>query len=138
MSTNLEIIEDALRDINVISEIESASAEQGKYALRKFNQLMEVWREQDVEFGWFPQISTTADSPVPDWAELGITNALSVVIAPKYGATISPELAAVAQSAIGMIKRKSISEKLTNTDMSHLPIGSGHYYGDRRNILTDS
>ena len=38
--TNLKVIEDALRDINVISEIDSASFEQGSYALRKLNQMM--------------------------------------------------------------------------------------------------
>lgn len=136
MTTNLVIIEDALRDINVISEIDTASAEQGAYALRKLNQLMEVWKEQDVDFGWFAQDSTAATIPVPDWAELGVTAALSIAIAPKYGATVSQELIVIAKTAIGMIKRKSISEKLDNTDMDHLPIGSGHYYGYRQNILT--
>jgi len=136
MTTNLVIIDDALRDINVISEIETASAEQGAYALRKLNQLMEVWKEQDVNFGWFAQTATTDTIPVPDWAELGVTSALAITIASKYGATVSQETIIVAQSAIGMIKRKSISEKLDNTDMGHLPIGSGHYYGYRQNILT--
>jgi len=135
MSKNLEIIEDALRDINVISEIESASAEQGAFGIRKLNQVMEAWKEQSVDFGWFSQTATTDTAPIPDWAEIGVTAALSIAMAPKYGATVSTELGVIADSSIEMIKRKSISEKLTNTDMSHLPVGSGRYDNRRRNIL---
>jgi hypothetical protein len=124
MTTNLVLIEDALRDINVISEIESASAEQGAYGLRKLNQMMEAWKENDIDFGWFAQTSTVDTAPVPDWAEVGVTASLSIVLAPQYGASISPDLAAVAPVAMNIIKRKSISEKLDNTDMSHMP--SGH------------
>ena len=134
MTTNLIIIEDALRDINVISEIDSASAEQGSFCLRRLNQMMEVWKEQDIDIGWFAQTSTADTIPIPDWAELGVTNSLSILCAPNYGASVSLELAAIADVAVGVILRKSLSEKLENADMSHLPIGAGR--GVRHNILT--
>ena len=133
MTTNLTIIEDALRDIGVISEIDSASAEQGKYCLRRLNQMMEASKENDVDLGWFSQTSTTATTPIPDWAELGITASLSIAIAPNYGATVSIETAAIADEFGSMIVRKSISEKLDNADMSHLPVGAGSR--PRHNIL---
>lgn len=138
MSTNLQIIEDALRDINVIAETESASAEQGAYGLRKLNQVMELLRENDVELGWFPQTQTTAAAPVPDWAELAITGVLAVAIAPKYGAAVSMELASVVDSAASSLTRKCISEKLENADMSHQPIGSGWTGATRYDINTDA
>ena len=134
MTTNLTIIEDALRDIGVIAETQSASPEQGSYCLRRLNQMMELWKEQDVDLGWFAQTLTTDTIPIPDWAELGVTNALSVACAPKFGASISPELAVVTDISVGVIKRKSLSEKLDNADMSHLPAGSGRTV--RHNILT--
>ena len=137
MTTNLVIIEDALRDINVISEIDSASAEQGSFCLRRLNQMMEIWKEDGIDIGWFAQSSTTDTIPVPDWAELGITATLAIAIAPTFSATVSQELIAIADSAAGMILRKSLSEKLTGLDNSHLPVGAGSYYG-RNNILTDS
>ncbi len=127
MTTNLVIIEDALREINVISEVDTASPEQGSYALRKLNQMMELWKESDIDIGYFSQNSTTDTIPIPDWAELGVTQGLAIVCASKYGATVSAELAAVADAAISIIKRKMISEKLDNTDMSHLPRGQGHF-----------
>jgi hypothetical protein len=134
MTTNLTIIEDALRDINVISEIDSASAEQGQFCLRRLNQMMEVWKEEDIDFGWFAQTSTTDTIPVPDWAELGVTATLAIACAPNYGASISAELAAIADVTVNAIKRKSLSEKLVNADMSFLPAGAGR--GVRHNIIT--
>ncbi len=137
MTTNLTIIEDSLRDIGVISEIDSASAEQGSFCLRKLNQFMEVWKEDGVDIGYFAQGTTTDDIPIPDWAEIGVTAALSIAIAPNYGASVSPELIAIAEATGGMILRKSLAEKLTGLDMSHLPVGAGNYRGNR-NIITDS
>ena len=125
--TNLQVINAALRDINVISEVEDASAEQGAHAIRKLNQMMEAWKEEDKDLGWFSQPDTTGDCPIPDWAELGVSSALAIVLAPKYGASISPELAMIAEGAVNVIARKTISEKLDNQDMSHLPRGSGHF-----------
>ncbi len=138
MTTNLEIIEDALRDIGVISEIESASAEQGQFALRRLNLIMETWKEDDIDIGYFAQTSTVDTVPIPDWAELAVVSALAVAIAPKFGASISPELAVVIDNSVNTLKRKVLSEKLTGADMSHLPVGAGKFYRNRRNILTDS
>ncbi len=135
--TNLEVIDDALREINVISEVDTASAEQGSYALRKLNQMMEVWKEEGISFGYFRQSSTAGTCPIPDWAESAVSTSLAVMCAAKYGATVSIELAAVLRSHYNMVLRKSISEKLDNTDMSHMPIGQGHF-GTRYDITTDS
>jgi len=134
--TNITLIGDALREINVISETDDPSSEQGAYALRKLNQMMELWKEDGIDLGYYSQSSTSAACPIPDWSELGVTTSLAVACAPKYGASISIELAAVAKSTYDTILRKSISEKLDNTDMSHLPSGAGHY-GSRYDINTD-
>jgi len=138
MATVLSIIEDALREINVIAETDSASPEQGQFGVRKLNQMMAVWREtKDIDLGYFSHPDTNGTMPTPEWSELAITTGLAIVIAPKYGATVSVELAAVAQSAISSVQTKLQVEKKKGVDLSHLPIGSGHY-GRGNNILTDS
>lgn len=131
MTTNIEIIEDALREINVISEVDTASAEQGEFALRKLNQMMAIWTEdRDMgNLGWFAQSATTDTAPLPRYAEMAVTTGLAIALAPKYGASVSPELAAVAASTYQTLLRKCITEKLDNTDMSHMPVGSGHFNG---------
>jgi len=138
LTANLTIIDDALREINVISEIDSASAEQGSFCLRRLNQMMEVWREDGADIGYFAQSTTTDTIPIPDWAELGVTAALAIAIAPTYSASVSPELVATAEVASTMITRKSLAERQQSADMTHLPAGGGNFFRSRRNILTDS
>ncbi len=137
MTTNLQIIEDALRDINVISEVDNASPEQGKYCLRRLNQMMDVWREESKDVGYFSQTDTNADCPIPDWSKLGVTTTLAVAIAPKFGASVSGELVAVGSSAMELIERKVMLEKMKGADMTHLPYGHGHL-GTRYDISTDN
>lgn len=138
MTANLTIIEDALREINVISEIDGASAEQGSFCLRRLNQMMEVWREDGADIGYFAQSTTTDTIPVPDWAELGVTAALAIAIAPTYSASVSPELVAIAEGSATIILRKSLAERQQGADMRHMPAGAGNFFRSRRNILTDS
>ena len=135
MTTNLTIIGDALRDINVISEIDTVSPEQGKFGLRKLNQLMEMWKESSLDLQYFAQTSTTDTIPIPDWAELAVTHALAILMAPGMSAPISAELFALADITVNVVKIKLQSEALTHVDLSHLPAGAG--YRRRRNILTD-
>ncbi len=138
MTTLLEVIDDALRDINVISETESASAEQGKYCLRRLNQMMNLWRETaDIDLGYYDQSVTTGTIPVPDWALLAVTAGLAIAVASKYGASVSPELAGIALASISGVQTKLQVEKKKGVDLSYLPCGSGHC-GRGNNILTDS
>ena len=138
MTTVLQVIEGALRELNVIAETESASAEQGSYGLRRLNQMMNLWREtKDIDLGWFDQSLTSGDMPTPDWAELAIETGLAIAIASKYGATVSTELASVGSSSISGVQTKLQVEKKKGVDLSYLPVGSGHY-GRGNSILTDS
>jgi hypothetical protein len=136
MSTNLELINRALREINVISETEDASTEQGTQCLKKLNNMLELWKENGIDFGWYEQDSTAGDAPVPDFCELAVVNNLAIVCASQYGASVSTELATVAERTYRILLRKAISEELDNTDMSHMPEGAGHY-GNRYDINTD-
>lgn len=137
MITNATMITDALRDINVINERQSPSPEQLGDCLRRLNQLMEIWKEEDIDFGYFRQSDSTADCPVPDWAEIGVSTSLSIVCAPKYGATVSTELVALNDVSMNMIQRKVLAESTDNMDMSHMPIGAG-YWRNRYDILFDN
>lgn len=134
--TNLQLISDALRLINVISEIDTPSAEQGSHGLRRLNQMLEAWTEDDVQLGYFAQTSTGDPCPIPAWAERAVTSMLAIDLAPTYGATISAELGAIAGDAYGSLVRKCISEKNHQADMDHMPAGSGNF-GIRYNINND-
>lgn len=125
--TNLEVIESALREINVIAEGDSASSTQGSKALLILNQMMESMKEDDVDVGYFAQATTTGNCPIPDWSHRAIIVLLAVYLAPGFSASISQELAMIVNAESNKLSRKLISEKLDNTDMSHMPIGTGHW-----------
>ena len=136
--TNLQLIDDALRELNVISEVGTASAEQGAFALRRLNQMMDLWREtMDIDIGYFSQSSTSDTLPIPQWTYLAVTYGLAVSIASKYGATVSPELATNTNMAVSGVQTRCMVDKKKGVDMSYLPVGSGHY-GRGNNILTDN
>lgn len=137
MATNLTMITDALRKINVISEIDTPSAEQGAHGLRTLNQMLEAWTEDGVDLGYFEQTSTTDDCPIPKWAEKGITSKLAIDLAPTYGASVSLELADAANQGYDVILRNAIKARMQPANMDHMPIGQGHY-GAGWDIGTDS
>lgn len=136
MTTNITIIDDALKEINVINEVHSASAEQGKKALRRLNQMMEKWKEEEIDLGWAKQTSTTDTIPIPDYAELAVTLALAVYAAPAFSTTASSTTIALADEAVSSLRSKMIRENLDNIDMSHMPSGTGRW-GRRYSVDTD-
>lgn len=128
--TNLDVINGALREINVIAENQNASSEQGSQCLAKLNEMLELWKEVGIDFGWFEQSSTAGSAPIPDYARTAVRTSLAILCASQYGASVSQELVAVADRSYGMLLSKSQREQLDNTDMGHMPRGSGHYgYG---------
>jgi hypothetical protein len=114
MSTNLQIISDALLDLGVINESETPSAEQGSHALRVLNQMLEAWEEEGVRLGWCEQTDTSADAPLPPYALRGVTAALALELAPSYGgaASASPALIAKYESGMALINRKAALKNL--------------------------
>ena len=137
MATNLQLINRALREINVISEREDASSEQGSDCLAKLNSMMEIWKENGIELGWFEQSSTADNAPVPLRAEIAVYTNLAILCAPQYGASISMELGGLADRTYRILLRSAINGELDNVDMSHLPDGTGKY-GNGYDITSDT
>lgn len=137
MSTNLDLINRALRELNVIAENEDASSEQGSQCLVKLNNMLEMWKEVGIDFGWYEQSATSGTAPVPDYAEMAVTTSLAIICAPQYGASVRPETVAVADRAYRMLLSKAQREQLDNVDMSHLPGGSGKF-SKGYDIISDS
>lgn len=131
MTTNADIITDALELLGVLSEGETASAEQGAHGLRKLNQMMATWEVDNVALGYFEQSATTDNCPIPDWAEKGVAGMLAIDLAPHYAVQITPLVAKYADDGYSLILRRVISLGMTGADMSHL---GGH----RWNIETDA
>lgn len=127
MSTNLQIVADALRSIGVIDETETPSAEQGAHCLRQLNQMMALWDAEGVSLGYFAQTSTADTCPIPDWAEAGVCGRLAMRVSPDYGAQVPLGTAAKADEGYTTILRTVHNLRLKGLDMSYLPAGSAGF-----------
>lgn len=133
MSTNVQIIGDALGLLNVLAEGESVTAEQGAHALRVLNQMLAAWAADDIVLGYFEQTETTDPCPIPDWAEQGVSGKLALVLAGHYRTPPSPFCIAVADEGYSLILRTLMNQRQVGADLSHLGSGNGRY-----DILTDA
>jgi hypothetical protein len=124
---NIDLIKDALLEIGVVNESETPSAEQASHALRKWNQMMEAWEESGLKLGWCEQTDTSATTPLPPYAESGVTKKLAIALAPSYGgaASVSPLLIEEAREAMMVIERKAALTNLREADTRNMPLAEG-------------
>ena len=135
--TNVDLISDALRELGVISEIETASAEQGAHGLRKLNQMMAERSELADYMGWFRQTSTGDNCPITEDWESYVMCALAARLASNYGATVSTELAAQIVEGESRLLRAQVNSAMPEMDLSNRPRSEGSY-SRRGRILTDT
>lgn len=126
MATNIALITDSLRLLGVIAETEAPSAEQGAHALARLNRMLERWTEDGIELGYFAQTLTTADCPIPLWAEEGVISKLAQALKATYpSASLEPSVFDDNENGFGTIRRRALLDKLQPSDMSHMPLGQG-------------
>jgi hypothetical protein len=137
MTTNIAIITDSLRLLGVIAETEAPSAEQGAHALARLNRMLERWTEDGIELGYFAQTLTTADCPIPLWAEEGVISKLAQALKATYpSSSLEPSVFDDSLNGFGTIRRRALLDKLQASDMSHMPMGTGRF-GSGYDITTD-
>jgi hypothetical protein len=120
---NVDLVTDALRELGVLTEIQTASAEQGEHALRKLNQMMAEWHDSGIDLGYFDQTVLSDACPIPQYAENGVMTHLAARLAANYGQTVSTELAASLMAGYDMIVRIAVSGALPVHTMQNRPCG---------------
>jgi hypothetical protein len=138
--TNIDLIKHALMDIGVIGESKTPTAAQAAHALTKLNQMLEGWEESGIKLGWFEQTDTSATTPLPPYAESGVTSKLAIALAPSYGgaASVTPYLLDDTLNGYDVIVRKAALKNLTPSDTSNMPRAEGGISGATYNIQTGS
>jgi hypothetical protein len=121
MASNLQIITSALRLIGVLSEGETASAEQGVDGLEAMNDLFAQWDGNNIDIGHFPQAEVTATSPIFADAMQAAKYNLALVLCVEYGREPPAAVVAVAMDGYKRLERDSVVAQLEPVDMSHLP-----------------
>jgi hypothetical protein len=125
--TNQELIDLALGKIGIVEAGDSANATDSATALGVLNRMMAEWRERSMDFNWFTQDTLGDTVPLPKWAEEGVISNLALRAASDFRVTASMELALEAAKGLRTIGNTLITQTLDNTDMSHLPMGTGRY-----------
>lgn len=121
MTSNANIIRDALGLIGVIAEVQNATPEQTDIGLRVLNEMLDDWRARGVDLEFSPQSEVSDETPIPDEAIVAVKYGLAVMLAPYFEQQVSPLIIAVASSAYNRILRDALHLALDEADMSHLP-----------------
>lgn len=129
----IDFITDPLRQLGIISEIATPSAEQGADALTKLNDMMASLLEDGIDLGYNPKATTAETIALTPGDVMGARAMLGLAVCEGYGMQPLPIMAAMAD---GWYKRKlrqalyaTMREKVTDA-----PSGENDCY--RYNILT--
>jgi hypothetical protein len=113
--TVIDFVTDVLRQLVIISEIETPSAEQGADAVTKFNDMMASLEGDDIKLGWNPK-ATTADTLVlPAEHMMGLKAMLGVRLAEGYGQPVPPVMQALANAGYERMLRQSLHQNMRET-----------------------
>jgi hypothetical protein len=136
MATNQQTIDRALYELGYHEYGASADATDAADALIAFNDMMAQWRHQDRDFNWFSQDTLGDTTPLPDWAQGAVQTCLAMRLSTVFNTAPSGQLVQDEVKAKRFLTNTLINLHLENTDMSHLPQGTG--VTGRYDINTDS
>jgi hypothetical protein len=129
VSTNRAVVTDALREINVLDDDETASNEDATLALRELNRMTALMAGDGIDLGFPPQDSLADDFPLDATAEAQIIPLLSQRLLKHFpAAKPSPSLLADASTAMLQLQRAAALANMEEADMSNLPRGTGNCY----------
>lgn len=144
MTTTKEVITDALEDILELSAEEPIQANDASAAMRYLNDMMTMWAAQGISLGYTKVSKLNDPITVPEGAIAGIKPNLSIFLAAKFDATVSPSLTLRAVTGLKAIRNLAFQAPVSHYP-SILPRGSGNtcpgesafYPTPDANILTE-
>lgn len=131
--TVVDFVTDVLRQLAIISEIETPSAEQGQDAVTKLNDLMADLAEDGIDYGFNPKATSAEDIVLPDGQRAWIKARLGERLCEGYGLPCPPLMAALSNAGYNRALTKSLQMNMQER-VSDAPCGENSRY--RWNILT--
>ncbi len=131
--TTVDFITDVLRQLAIISEIETPSAEQGADALTKLNDLMASLELDGINFGYNPKETTAEDIVLPDGHKSTIKAMLGTMLCEGYGLPVPPLMGGMAKAGYDRMLRESLHQTMRESE-GDAPRGENNPY--RYNIET--
>lgn len=121
--TLIDIVTDALRQITVIGQTATPSAEQGQDAVAKYNDLMADLEEDGIDLGHFPKATTADTVELPNGVVGTIKAMLGARLCDGYGLPVPPVVAGVASSGYGRLLTQSIYANAREVRTDNAPQG---------------
>jgi hypothetical protein len=123
--TNAEMVRDSLGLIGVLAEVQAASTEQSLHGIRTLNDLMSDWEQDGVDLQYFEQTNPGDETPIPAHARAAVKHFLAFALAPFYGKSVTPELAAIGDKFYSRLVRDAVIERLPEIQRLPLPLAEG-------------
>lgn len=124
-----DLVTDVLRNLGIISEIATPSAEQGQDAVTKLNDLVFDLAEDGIDIGFNPKATTAEAIALPDGDKAGLKAMLGVRLCDTYGASVPSVMAAMADAWYKRKLRQALHATMRQT-VSDAPSGEARnsYY----------
>jgi hypothetical protein len=120
----LDLVTDALRQITVIGQTATPSAEQGQDAVKKLNDLMFSLAEDEIDFGYNPKATTAESIELPLGHVATIQALLGARLCDGYGIPTPPNVAAIASAGYERLLRQAIYANAQQTRTDNAPRGN--------------
>lgn len=121
--TLIDLVTDALRQITVIGQTATPSAEQGQDAVTKYNDLMASLEEDGIDLGHFPKATTADTVELPAGHVPVIKALLAARLCDGYGLPVPPNVAAIADSGYRRLLAQAIYQNARETRTDNAPRG---------------
>lgn len=123
--TVIDILTDVLRDLNVIDENESPSAEQGVKALNKLNEMLADAQADGIRLGWYPipYADVGTNAPLRDEDIRAVQFCLALELCPSFGIEPLQQLKDNAADAYAKLSKRYI--EYMECDLTFLPVAEG-------------
>jgi hypothetical protein len=131
----LDLVTNALRDIAVIGETDSPTAEQGEDAVTRLNEIMASLEESGISLGYNPKADTADTIVLPPGHVLTIRALLAISLCDVYPRAVPAFIAAMADSGYKRLLRQAIYKNIRETRTDNAPRGDAQC--STHNILTD-
>jgi hypothetical protein len=119
-----DLITDVLRQLVIISEIETPSAEQGQDAVTKLNDLMASLEADGIDLGYNPKATSGESIALPDGDKSGVKAMLGVRLAEGYGLAVPPVMAALADAWYKRSLTRALYATARESRLDNLPAGN--------------
>ena len=128
MSTNQEIIDQALGKLGIVEAGDSANATDSATALNALNNFMAYWATGSLNMDWFPQDTLSDTAPLERWQLAAVIPNFAIFTATDFRVPVSGDLREEARVTKNTLMARVINTSLEPSEMSHLPLGDRYRY----------